>query len=59
MDGETQLELYGAPAILVGLCFQNPSPPSAIVEEAVLIIDAEFPVAIETSTWGAIKALYR
>ena len=59
MDGEAQVQLYGAPAILVGLCFLNPSPPSAVVEEAVLIIDAEFPVSIDASTWGAIKALYR
>jgi hypothetical protein len=39
-------------------CFEL-RPPTVTVTEAVLIVDAEFPVAIESSTWGKIKALYR
>jgi hypothetical protein len=30
-----------------------------VITEAVLIIDAEFPVTAEPSTWGKVKALYR
>ena len=59
MDGEGELIFYGTPAGLVGLCFEDPIPPTAEVTEAVLIVDAEFPLSIETSTWGKIKALYR
>jgi hypothetical protein len=59
MDGVANVSLYGAPAGLVGLCFENPSSPTAIVTEAVLVIDAEFPIAVQPSTWGRIKALYR
>jgi hypothetical protein len=32
--------------------------PSASIENAVLILDADFPVPVETNTWGAIKAIY-
>jgi hypothetical protein len=35
------------------------SSVSGGITEAVFIIDAEFPVAVEQSTWGKIKALYR
>jgi hypothetical protein len=58
MDGEGEISLYGAPTALLGLCQQG-VVPSGTVTEAVLIIDAEFPVATEPSTWGRIKALYR
>jgi hypothetical protein len=33
--------------------------PDATVTEAVLLVDGEFPVATEGSTWGSIKALFR
>jgi hypothetical protein len=33
--------------------------PVVTVTEAVLIVDAEFPIAVEQSTWGHIKSLYR
>lgn len=59
MDGEGEIRLYGAPTFLLGLCHQPYVVPSGTVTEAVLIVDAEFPVSIEASTWGAIKALYR
>jgi hypothetical protein len=40
-------------------CAATSATPTVTVTEAVLIIDAEFPIAIESSTWGRIKALYR
>jgi hypothetical protein len=33
--------------------------PSASVEQAVLIIDADFPVPVENTTWGRIKEIYK
>jgi len=59
MDGEGEVSLFGAPTALVGGCHEPWIVPSGSVTEAVLIVDAEFPVATEPSTWGKIKALYR
>lgn len=58
-DGNAEVEFQGAAALLVGLCFEVVTYPSAVLDEAVLIIDADFPVPVATSTWGRIKALYR
>ena len=58
MDGEADISLFGAPAGLVGLCWPVSSPPTAVVEEAVLIVDAEYAVPVEATSWGRIKALY-
>jgi hypothetical protein len=33
--------------------------PEATIEHAELIIEGEFPVAVEHSTWGSIKSLFR
>lgn len=33
--------------------------PNATIDEAALIIEGEFEVAVESSTWGSIKSLYR
>lgn len=59
LDGEGEISLRGAPTALIGGCHEPWVVPSGTVTEAVLIIDAEFPVAVESSTWGRIKALYR
>jgi len=59
LDGSGEIMLYGYPAGLVGLCFEDPVEPSGVITEAVLLVDGEFPIAVETSTWGRIKALYR
>jgi hypothetical protein len=32
--------------------------PTAFVDEVVLILDLEFPVPLEQTTWGRIKQLY-
>ena len=58
MDGEGKISLFGAPAGLVDLCHPATPPPTGTVAEAVLIIDAEFPVPVRQSTWGRIKALF-
>jgi hypothetical protein len=58
LDGEAEISLFGAPTALVGLCWPVSAPPTANVEEAVLIVDAEFPVGLEATSWGRIKALY-
>jgi hypothetical protein len=33
--------------------------PSATIEDAVLMIDGEFEVSVDQSTWGSIKALFQ
>lgn len=58
MDGEARITLWGAPAYLAGPCSEI-STPSGVIDEAVLIVDAEYPLPVATSTWGRIKALYR
>lgn len=58
LDGEHEITLWGAPAPLGGFCSVI-SSPTAIVTEAVLIIDTESPVPVESSTWGRVKALFR
>jgi hypothetical protein len=57
LDGQGELTLIGGDGILPSGCWPMPSP-SATVTEAVLVIDADFPVAVDESTWGRIKALY-
>jgi len=56
MDGMTNLTFFGVDP---GTWCMIASSPSAIITEAVFIVDAEFPVAVERSTWGKVKALYR
>lgn len=56
MDGIANLTFLGADP---GTWCQVLSSPSAVITEAVFIIDADFPIPIEASTWGKIKALYR
>ena len=54
--GEVRLDGPGAGHVL--LCTVS-IWPDATVTDAVLVIDGEFPVATEGSTWGSIKALFR
>jgi hypothetical protein len=56
MDGVTNLRLVGADP---GTWCLVTTSPSAVITEAVFIIDAEFPIAAEPTTWGRVKALYR
>ena len=58
MDGEAEISLFGGPVALVDLCWPLSPPPTATVAEAALIVDAEFSVPIEATSWGRIKALY-
>jgi hypothetical protein len=57
MDGAGELKLMGGTGFLPSGCWIV-TPPSATVTEAVLLIDADFPVPADQSTWGRIKALY-
>jgi hypothetical protein len=56
MDGIGDVTLVGADP---GTWCNVLASPSTVITEAVFIIDAEFPVAVEPSTWGKVKALYR
>ena len=59
LDGVGAVTFHGGGAGYITICSSTSAPPTVTVTEAVLILDAEFPVAIESSTWGRIKALYR
>jgi hypothetical protein len=57
LAGYGEVRLDGMPAGTILSC----SPtiwPAATVTEAVLLVEGEFPVATQSSTWGSIKALY-
>jgi hypothetical protein len=54
--GTVTCQGYRSPA--VGECYYDPSP-SATIEEAVLIIEAESPISTEPNTWGRIKTLLK
>jgi hypothetical protein len=56
MDGVADVTLYGTDPYT--WCNVTSSPTTNITE-AVLLLDAEFPIAVEPSTWGRVKALYR
>jgi hypothetical protein len=58
LDGEGEVTLVGAPLAALEQCDPLVFPTGNIIE-AVLIVDAEFTLAVEPSTWGRIKALYR
>jgi hypothetical protein len=58
LDGQAEVQLFGAPMILVGLCWPVNSPPEGVVEEAFLILSGTFAIPIESGTWGRVKALY-
>ena len=58
LAGYGEVRLDGPPAGYVLLC--NPTIwPDATVTNAVLLVEGEFPVGTDQSTWGSIKALFR
>jgi hypothetical protein len=58
LDGEAELALSGAPWTQLTVC--DPLLfPSGVVTEVTLFVDGEFPLLVEPSTWGRVKALYR
>jgi len=58
MDGEGEIALSGGPLRELLLCDPILWPEGGSVTEAWLIVDADFPLAVEATTWGRIKALY-
>ena len=58
LSGHGVVQCLGGPPIILGSCWLT-VVPDATMENAVLRIDAEFASSNESSTWGAIKALYR
>jgi hypothetical protein len=59
-DGEGTMELLGGATAYVLSCTPGSWPPPRVfVEEATLIVDADFAVPAPVTTWGRIKAAYR
>ena len=65
LDGEGEISFYAAPAPFLydDYCWPaHPWPegwPTATIQAAYLIIDADFPVTAHGATWSRIKAQYR
>jgi hypothetical protein len=57
-SGYGTVRLDGMPPALILMCYSTLDPDGTITS-ATLLIEGEFPVAAERSTWGGIKALYR
>jgi hypothetical protein len=58
MDGAADVTLSGAPASALGGC-DPVLIPSGNIFDAYFYLDAEFVLAVEPTTWGKVKALYR
>jgi hypothetical protein len=56
--GTGEVTLFGEGCPEVDLCWPVTFCSEAFVEDAYLVIDAEFPIPIHESTWGGIKALF-
>ena len=54
--GQIEANSMGCP--VVDSCFPVTICSEAFVEQAFLVLDAEFPVPVDESTWGRIKALF-
>lgn len=58
LDGQCDVILSGTPASALLSCDPIVVPTGTVLE-AYFIIDAEFELPVEPTTWGRIKALYR
>lgn len=57
-SGRGTVKLAGGTIIIVAMCCPDVFP-DATVTEAVLIVEADFQVPVDQSTWGSIKSLLR
>ena len=59
-DGQGEITLLGGTAgVLLGGCTTSWPPPTFTVTGAWLLVDADIPVPAGTTSWGAVKAIYR
>lgn len=58
-DGVGEITMNGGPDGYGGFCWNSFPPPTATVEHAWILIDADIPVAAHGASWGAVKAIYR
>lgn len=56
-DGTMTIIVTIAPPALIGVC-SGVTPPTATITDAALLVNTA-PVAVQPSTWGRVKALYR
>jgi hypothetical protein len=54
--GEVSVNSMGCPVL--DSCWPVTLCSEAFIEQAFLVLDAEFPVPVDESTWGRIKALF-
>jgi len=59
-DGQADITLYGGTGVvLLGGCSTSDPPPTFTVTGAWILVDADIPVPAATTSWGAVKAIYR
>lgn len=58
LDGQADVTLSGAPWSALGSCDPVVVPMGNVLE-AYFVVDADFELPVEATTWGRIKALYR
>ena len=59
LDGQAELQFAVYPSGYVLFCHPISPPPQVRVDEAKLIVNGDFSVQTEGSTWGRVKALFR
>ncbi len=57
-DGVGELDLWSQGCPVIDLCWPVTQCTEAFVTDAVLVLDAEFRVPVEDTTWGRVKALF-
>jgi hypothetical protein len=57
-DGTGEVTLSGGGCPILDSCWPVTECSEANVEQAFLVLDAEFPIPVEQSTWGRVKALF-
>ena len=59
LDGGTgTVTLGGSGCPILDGCWPVTDCSEAYVEQAFLVLDGEFPIAVEETTWGRVKALF-
>jgi len=56
-SGRGDVELQGIPCGYILICM-GIEEPDAVVEEAALIIEADFPISTDSETWSSVKTLF-
>lgn len=57
-EGSATIELNGSGAPIIDICWPIGDLSEATVTRASLVIEGDFPIPVEPTTWGCVKALF-